>query len=145
LRRHVEYCPQFEVIFNGTKGNRRARIWTGGRSEADVWDFDADRPVVAREVPEGSMALEFGAGHDTVQVLLDRKASGTVVEFDGATSDVWRFGRRTTRGAPTRVRTRQVIRGLGQHYSLDAVFGAEPRCTVNGPVGTRARSNSRRW
>jgi DNA modification methylase len=93
LRRHVEYCPQFEVIFNGTKGNRRARIWTGGRSEADVWDFDADRPVVAREVPEGSMALEFGAGHDTVQVLLDRKASGTVVEFDGATSDVWLFGR----------------------------------------------------
>jgi len=88
-----DYRPQFEVIVYGVKGKRGARTWTGRRSESDVWNFDCDRRVVARAVPEGGMALEFGAGHETVQVLLDRKAKGTVVEFDGATSDVWRFGR----------------------------------------------------
>lgn len=87
-----DYRPEHEVILYGYKEPRSRRTWRGERKEGDVWALRADVPVAARSEGPG-MALEFGSGHETVTVLLDKKCAGRVVSFGGEISDVWHFGR----------------------------------------------------
>jgi len=87
-----EYRPQYEVMLYGYLGPRAERIWNGERRQSDLWHFDPRLPLVARE-EDGATVLEFGAGLETVQVFVPGRLTGQVVNFDGSTSDLWRFSR----------------------------------------------------
>jgi len=87
-----EYRPQYEVMFYGYTGKRSERCFNSGRVESDLWDFAADRGVIARSEGEG-MVIEFGLGVHTTQIVLDKKTAGTVMQFDGSADDLWRIGR----------------------------------------------------
>jgi DNA modification methylase len=76
----------------GYMGPRKKRTWNGERNESDLWDFAADRDVVAR-LEDGKTIIEAGAGIETSRIVLTGKVSGTVSRFDGSTGDLWRFGR----------------------------------------------------
>ena len=107
-----DYRPEHEVLLYGTKPPRNKRTWRGGRSQADVWEFDPYSPVVARREGKG-MVLEFGTGLETVQVVFDRYSPGQVISFAGEISDVWKLSRE--RGAyvhPTQKPVAMVERAL---------------------------------
>lgn len=87
-----DYRPAHEVVLYGFRLPRSRRVWNGGRDEGDVWEFAADRPVIARREGRG-MVLEFGSGVETVMVTLSRASAGRVVTFNGEVSDVWKVAR----------------------------------------------------
>lgn len=87
-----DYRPQYEVILFGNIGDRRRRTWNGQRSGSDLWMFDSDRGVIARE-DGGGMVIEVGQGLDTVQILLSKKIEGKVYSFNGSVSDLWQLSR----------------------------------------------------
>jgi DNA modification methylase len=118
-----EYRPQFEVMLYGYKGQRQQRTWNGKRREADVWDFDADRGVIARETEQGT-TIEVGSGVDTIRIVLNERITGSVISEDGSTSDVWRFGRERGRYVhPTQKPVALVERALQNSSNPgDAVF-----------------------
>lgn len=89
-----DYRPAHELVLYGTKPPRSRRTWRGGRGEGDVWEFDPDRPVIARREGKG-MVLEFGSGVETVMVTLARASTGQVLTFSGEVSDLWRLNRET--------------------------------------------------
>ena len=88
-----EYRPQHEVMLFGFKGARSKRVWNGGRCQSDLWSFDPECGVVARESEGGGMVIEVGLGIETVQIELTQRLEGHVRYFDGSDSDVWSFGR----------------------------------------------------
>jgi len=89
-----EFRPAFELMLYGYTGTRKQRTWHGARRASNVWDFDLDTPVFARDGDDGEgMVLEFDHGSETVEVHLDQRSDGQVVAFDGETSDVWCVGR----------------------------------------------------
>lgn len=88
-----EYRPQIESLIYGYKGGRKKRIWHGERKESNLWEFDADRGVIARKTGTGETVLEFGFGYNTITVILDREVNGTVIGYDAIASDIWKEGR----------------------------------------------------
>ncbi len=109
-----EYRPQFEVILYGYKGSRKKRTWNGKRKESNLWDLDPDRGVAARKADGGGMILEFGLGFNTVSVLFNKYLDGTVINEDGATSDLWQIAREYVGGYvhPTQKPTALVKRAI---------------------------------
>jgi DNA modification methylase len=109
-----EYRPQYEVILYGYKGPRKKRTWNGKRKESNLWDMDPDRGVTARKADGGGMILEFGLGFNTVSVLFSECLDGTVINCDGATSDLWQVGREYVGGYvhPTQKPTALVKRAI---------------------------------
>lgn len=89
-----EYRPQYEVMLYGYTGSKDDRVWNGGRGQSDLWDFNINSLVYARQEGEG-MIIEVGSGIETAQICLEKKVSGIVLGFDGTSSDVWKFGRAT--------------------------------------------------
>jgi len=87
-----EYRPQYEVMLFGYAGSRDDRTWNGGRKQSDLWEFDLNSGVIAREDGDG-MIIEVGSGIETAQICLDTRSEGTVFSFDGNSSDIWKFGR----------------------------------------------------
>ena len=87
-----EYRPQHEVMLYGYKGNSKERVWNGGRGKSDLWDFDLERQVLARE-EDGATIITVGLGSDFIEIELDGKVNGLVYSADGDASDLWRFAR----------------------------------------------------
>lgn len=88
-----EYRPQFEMILYGYTGRRSERTWNGQRRESDLWDFDVDRGVIAREEGERTV-LEVGHGLAPTRIVLDQVGlSGRCISEDLEVSDLWRFPR----------------------------------------------------
>ncbi len=108
-----EFRPAFELMLYGFTGTRKQRTWNGGRRAANVWDFDLDVPVYARDGDEGGMVLEVDRGVETVEIHLDQRCEGEVVTFDGETADVWCIGReREAYRHPTQKPTQLVRRAI---------------------------------
>lgn len=139
-----EYRPRHEVILYGSKPPRSKRTWRGARTESDVWDFDASRPLTARR-SGGGMELEFGSGVETVRVQLARRSKGTVLSWDGTTEDLWRFGRDAGSDYvhPTQKPAALVERALGNSTSpgdlvLDPFAGSGTTAIACERTGRRA-------
>ena len=88
-----DYRPRFETLLYGYAGKRSFRTWRGKRRESNVWDFDLDRNLIARKTDGGGMVLEVGGPEDELHIYLEKTVKGTVIHYDGATSDLWRFSR----------------------------------------------------
>ncbi len=87
-----DYRPQFEVMLYGYTGGRDKRTWNGARTESDLWGFDGQRGIVAREDDDG-MIIEIGQGIETWQIVLPKKMGGKIYHFDGRSDDLWQIAR----------------------------------------------------
>lgn len=87
-----DYRPMVELILYGIKGAKQNRTFNGGRRERDLWEFDLDSNVFARE-EKGATVVEIGEGLKTTKLILNGKVNGKVVSFEGQESDIWREGR----------------------------------------------------